>query len=131
VNLPGWADGAWADGSWVDGSWGTPEAPPVVVADTTRAHSGRRYRLVEDPDKIEEELKEVRAEVKKDKKKLKILVKKLERDPVGLYAISAQVQVVEARIDERMAKIALLAELLTAALEKEIEDDDEEVLLLS
>jgi predicted nucleic acid-binding Zn-ribbon protein len=131
VNLPGWADGAWADGSWVDGSWGTPAAPPVVVADTTRAHSGRRYRIIEDPDKLEEELKQERAEVKKDKKKLKILVRKLERDPIGLYALSTQVQAVETRIDERLEKIAQLAAMLTASLEAEIAEDDEEVLLLS
>ena len=108
-------------------------AAPVVVATETRAHSGRRYRVIEDPDKLEEELKQEQVEVKKDKKKLKILVRKLENDPpVGLYAtISAQVQAVENRIDDRLAKIAELHELITMNLEQSIEDDDEEVLLLS
>lgn len=118
---------------FLEGASSGDAPPPVAVAETTRAHSGRRYRLVDDPDRLEEEIRQERVEVKKDKKKLKILVRKLENDPpVGIYTTLAnQVQVVEARIDDRLEKIAQLAAMLTESLDKEIADDDEEVLLLS
>ena len=108
------------------------DAPPPVVVEESRGRSGRRYRIIEDPDRIEEELKQEQVAVKKDKKQLKILVKKLDADPpVGIYnQLIEKVAVVENRIDERLQRIEALHAMIAQAFEEQNEDD-EEVLLLS
>jgi hypothetical protein len=136
VNLIGWADGAWADGSWVEASWGEggEEPAPAPVVTPQRAVSGRRrYRIIEDPDRLEEQLRVEEKKVEKEKKKLKILIKRVESPNVEgvLYQqIQAKVEKLEAKIDERMEKIVGLLLAIQVGLDEQ-DDDEEEVLLMS
>jgi hypothetical protein len=162
MNLQGWANAAWADGSWVPESWGDPggmdlthwqsgvweagswvpeswgdgeEPPAPAVVTPERAVSGRRhrrYRIIEDHDLLQEELRVEEKKVEVEKKKLRVLVKRSESPNVEgvLYQqIQAKVEKLEAKIDDRMEKIAGLMLAIQVGLDEE--DDDEEVLLLS
>jgi hypothetical protein len=137
VNLVGWADGAWADGSWVEGSWGEGEEPaPSPVVTTQRAVSGRRhrrYRIIEDPDLLQEELKVEEKKVEVEKKKLRVLIKRSDSPNVEgvLYQqIQEKIEKLEAKIDDRLEKIAGLMLAIQVALDEQ-DDDEEEVLLMS
>lgn len=140
MNLNGWANGAWADGSWVEAAWGTPEPEPVRRAGVRR----RRYvdlkdRLVEvdsyeEAEKLLEALKMEEKAAQQDRKELKVLVKRVERtDPIvkgSLYEkLEARVERVESRLDNRLARIQELTQLIAIGLMND--EDDEEMLLLS
>jgi hypothetical protein len=139
VNLAGWADGAWADGSWEGAAWGEGEEPPApapVATTTQQAVSGRRhrrYRIIEDPDLIQEEIKVEEKKVEVEKKKLRVLIKRSESPNVEgvLYQqIQEKIEKLEAKIDDRLEKIAGLMLSIQVALDEQ-DDDEEEVLLMS
>lgn len=109
-----------------------PEPPPPVVVQ--RGVSGRRrYRVIEDPERLCEELKSEELAVEKAKKKLKILVQK--RDEAflagSLYKpLDTQIAKVERQLDKRLKRVEELVMLIQIGMDA-ISDDDEEVLLLS
>jgi hypothetical protein len=110
-----------------------PEPQPEVVVE--RRHvGGRRYRVIEDPDKLCEELKREEKLVEKEKKTLKILVKRRPSLEGALYQqLEVRIEKLEAKIDDRLEKIALLAASIQCGLDKldEEYDDDEDILNLS
>jgi hypothetical protein len=137
VNLNHWADGAWADGSWVEASWGDGEEPAPAPAVTPQsAVSGRRhrrYRIIEDPDKLEELVCVEEKKVEVEKRKLRVLIKRSESPNVEgvLYQqIQEKIEKLEAKIDDRLEKIAGLMLAIQVALDEQ-DDDEEEVLLMS
>lgn len=90
----------------------------------------KRYRLIEDPDRLLEELKVEEKKVEQEKKKLTLLVKRLVAPNVegALYQhLEYKVQKVEQKIDDRLSKIAELQALIQQRLD---EEEDEELLLL-
>lgn len=102
---------------------------PITPAAPQRARgvSGRRYRVIEDPDKILDEIRAEEKKVEKAKKRLVILTKRAAAPSVEgiLYQqIQYKVEKLEAKIDGRMARIAFLV----ASIDLE---DDEDLLLLS
>jgi hypothetical protein len=109
---------------------GAQPAPAVE----SRGRSGRRrYRIIEDPDRLEEELRVEEKKVEKEKKKLKILIKRVESPNVEgvLYQqIQAKVEKLEAKIDDRMERISGLMLAIQVGLDEQ-DDDEEEVLLMS
>lgn len=105
----------------------TPPAPAPVQP--VRGRSGRRYRLIEDPDKIQEEIRVEEKKVEREKKRLVILTKRAAAPNVegALYQqIQHKVEKLEAKIDDRMERLALLI----ASLDMD-DEDDEEMFLLS
>jgi hypothetical protein len=136
VNLTGWADGAWADGSWSEASWGEggEETPAPAPAPAERAVSGRRrYRIIEDPERLQEELRVEEKKVEVAKKKLRILIKRVESPNVEgvLYQqIQAKVEKLEAKIDDRMERISGLMLAIQVGMDEQ-DDDEEELLLMS
>jgi hypothetical protein len=104
-----------------------PEPEPEVVA-TRRAVGGRRYRIVEDPDKLLETLHREEKKVEKEKKRLLVLVKRAAQPSVEgvLYQqLQEKIQVLEAKVDDRLTKIA---EIMSAVQDALDEEDDEEML---
>jgi hypothetical protein len=100
------------------------EVPPVAQ----RARRGRRYRIIEDPDKIVDEVRVEEKKVEKDKKRLVILIRRSEAPNVHgvLYQqIQSKVEKLEAKIDDRLERIAFLV----ASLDLD-DEDDEEVMFL-
>jgi hypothetical protein len=98
-----------------------------------RGRSGRRrYRIFEDPDRLEEQLRVEEKKVEKEKKKLKILINRVESPNVEgvLYQqIQAKVEKLEAKIDDRMEKIVGLLLAIQVGIDEQ--DDEEEVFLMS
>lgn len=112
------------------GSGGVAETPPVVVTET-RGRSGRRYRVIEDPDLLCAELEKEEKVVAKQKKQLTILVSKSPKLEGALYRqVEEKIHVLEAKIDDRMQRIAELMFAIQVALDEQ-DDDEEEVLLMS
>lgn len=110
-----------------------PEPEPEVVAEP-RGRSGRRYRLVEDPDKLCDELKREEKLVEKEKKTLKILVKRRPSLEGRLYQqLELRIEKLEAKIDDRLERMAVIAAAIQCGLDKldEEYDDDEDILNLS
>jgi hypothetical protein len=110
------------------------DAPVVVETEIVTGRSGRRrYRIIADPDILEEQLAVEEKKVEKDKKKLKILIKRVDSPNVEgiLYQqIQEKVEKLEAKIDDRMEKIAQLMLAIQVGLDEQ-DDDEEEVLLMS
>ena len=109
------------------------EGAPVVVAETPqRGRSGRRYRIIEDPDVIEKLLKKEEKTLTKQRRQLVILQKKADSSAVegALYKQAQErIEKLEAKIDDRLLRIA---ELMAAIQEGfDDEEDEEEVLLMS
>jgi uncharacterized protein YeeX (DUF496 family) len=105
-----------------------PEPEPEVVA-TRRAVGGRKYRVVEDPDKLLADLHREEKKVEKEKKRLLVLVKRASQPSVEgvLYQqIQEKIQVLEAKVDDRLMKIAEIMSAVQTALDDE--DDEEEML---
>lgn len=104
-----------------------PDPVPVVEA-PQRVRSRRRYRIIEDPDKILEEVRREEKKVEKDRKQLVIVTRRAYAPNVegALYQqLQAQVEKLEAKIDDRMERLAFLI----AALDMD-DEDDEEVMFL-
>jgi hypothetical protein len=94
---------------------------------------GRRYRIIEDPDLLCEELVVEEKKVEVEKKKLRVLIKRSESPNVEgvLYQqIQEKIEKLEAKIDDRLEKIAGLMLAIQVALDEQ-DDDEEEVLLMS
>jgi hypothetical protein len=118
----------------------TTFAPTVTGSDVvaapaaeSRGRSGRRYRIIEDPDKLEEELRVEEKKVEVEKKKLRVLIKRSESPNVEgvLYQqIQEKIEKLEAKVDDRLEKIAGLMLAIQVALDEQ-DDDEEEVLLMS
>jgi hypothetical protein len=110
-----------------------PEPEPEVVVDR-RPVRGRRYEIIEDPDKLCEELKREEKLVEKEKKTLKILVKRRPSLEGRLYQqLEARIEKLEAKIDDRLERMAVIAAAIQCGLDKldEEYDDDEDILNLS
>jgi hypothetical protein len=109
-------------------------SPPVVEETAVaRGRSGRRYRIIEDPDLLQEELRVEEKKVEVQKKKLRILIKRVESPNVEgvLYQqIQEKIERLEAKIDDRLEKIAGLMLAIQVGLDEQ-DDDEEEVLLMS
>lgn len=105
-----------------------PEPEPEVVVAPRRAVGGRRYRIIEDPDRIQEEILVEEKKVEREKKRLVILERRAAAPNVegALYQqIQSKVEKLEAKIDDRLERIAFLV----AALDMD-DEDDEEVMFL-
>lgn len=90
----------------------------------------KKYRLIGDLDRLYGEIKEEEVKVEKQRKKLKILIKR-QVSKEGIYKdLEPQIQAVEKVVDDRLAKIAMLFSLIQSGFDA-IAEDDEEVLLLS
>jgi hypothetical protein len=110
-------------------------SPPVVeeTAVVVGGRSGRRYRIIEDPDLIQEEIRVEEKKVEVEKKKLRVLIKRSESPNVEgvLYQqIQEKIEKLEAKIDDRLEKIAGLMLAIQVGLDEQ-DDDEEEVLLMS
>lgn len=106
---------------------GVPQPAPAPAK--APAKRSRRYRVIEDPDKIQEEIRVEEKKVEREKKRLVILTKRAAAPNVegALYQqIQHKVEKLEAKIDERMERLALLI----ASLDMD-DEDDEEMFLLS
>jgi hypothetical protein len=120
--------------SVIDGS-GTSSAIPEVAAVVEGAKSSprRRYRIIEDPDLIQEEIRVEEKKVEVEKKKLRVLIKRSESPNVEgvLYQeIQEKIEKLEAKIDDRLEKIAGLMLSIQVALDEQ-DDEEEEIFLLS
>jgi hypothetical protein len=117
---------------------------PAPAAPTSTVGGGRRRRsFVEiDGDLIEvsgyEEAEELLRQVKQeekaqeaDRKKLRVAVKKYEVDIRTRGRKPERPEVIEKRMDDRAEKIARLYALILENYENDLEDDEEEVLLMS
>jgi hypothetical protein len=118
----------------IDGS-GTSSALPEVseVVERAKAAPRKRYRIIEDPDLLQEELRVEEKKVEVAKKKLRILIKRSESPNVEgvLYQqIQEKIEKLEAKIDDRLEKIAGLMLAIQVGLDEQ-DDDEEEMLLLS
>ena len=110
----------------MSGVGGEPEPEPQPAAARPRV-GGRRYRIIEDPDRILEEIRVQEKKVEKDKKRLVIITRRAAAPDVqgALYQeLQAKAEKLEAKIDDRMERIAMLIASL------DMEDDDEEELWL-
>ena len=104
----------------------------TCVTGASRGGGGRRYRIIGDPYRLCEELRVEEKKLEKDKKKLVILIKRLEAPNVQgvLYQqIEAKVAKQEEKIDNRLQVISQLAALIQQAFEND--EDDAMVALLS
>jgi hypothetical protein len=120
----------------------TTFAPTVTGSDVVaapaaessgRGRSGRRYRIIEDPDRIEEEIRVEEKKVEVEKKKLRVLIKRSESPNVEgvLYQqIQEKIEKLEAKIDDRLERIAGLMLAIQVGLDEE-DDEEEEIFLLS
>ena len=119
---------------------GETPAPPIAAVVSSPSGVKRafveikgRLREVEGYAEAERLLRSLKKEEKaleQDRRKLKIHLKTVESAPVtGVLYRKAQerVQVIEARMDERLEKISELHEAIQKALD---EQEDEEILLL-
>jgi hypothetical protein len=144
MNLNHWADGAWAEGSLVAEPWAdagepapTPEVVPTAQPGGVKRRSflevNGRVREVSGYAEAETLLRSLKKEEKaqeQDRRKLKIHIKSVESAPINgrLYAKAQErVKVIEARMDDRLEKIAALLEAIDRAIEQQ---DEEEMLLL-
>jgi hypothetical protein len=115
---------------------GTSDADPVVEVAAGRTASSprrRRYTIIEDPDRLQEELRVEEKKVEVEKKKLRVLIKRVESPNVEgvLYQqIQEKIEKLEAKIDDRLEKIAGLMLAIQVGLDEQ-DDDEEEVLLMS
>jgi hypothetical protein len=111
----------------------TCQAAQQPATTTTTARGGRRYRIIEDPDLIQEEIKVEEKKVEVEKRKLRVLIKRSESPNVEgvLYQqIQEKIEKLEAKIDDRLEKIAGLMLSIQVALDEQ-DDDEEEIFLLS
>jgi hypothetical protein len=111
----------------------TGDAVEAAAVSERSSRSRRRYRIIEDPDRLEEELRVEEKKVEKEKKKLKILIKRVESTNVEgvLYQqIQAKVEKLEAKIDDRMERISGLMLAIQVGMDEQ-DDDEEELLLMS
>lgn len=121
---------SFSGGSFSSGSFSADDSEPPAPAPTvvpSGARSGRRYRIIEDPDKLLEEVRVEEKKVEKNKKRLVILERRASAPNVegALYQqIQAKVEKLEAKIDDRLERIAFLM-----ALDFD-DEDDEEVMFL-
>lgn len=108
---------------------GGGEAPPPEAAAEERSRHSRRWQIIGDPfdDDAEEDQKRI---LYKLKKKLRILLKRKPATDRGIYKLTEQIQLVQEKIENVLAKIADIQANISAGLQ-EIDDDDEEVMLLS
>jgi hypothetical protein len=123
-----------AQSSVIEGS-ASSDADVVVEVAAGRAASSprRRYRIIEDPDLIQEEIKVEEKKVEVEKRKLRVLIKRVESPNVEgvLYQqIQEKIEKLEAKIDDRLEKIAGLMLSIQVALDEQ-DDDEEEIFLLS
>jgi hypothetical protein len=114
---------------------GTSSAIPEVAEVVERAKSSprKRYRIIEDPDLLQEELRVEEKKVEVEKKKLRILIKRVESPNVEgvLYQqIQEKIEKLEAKIDDRLEKIAGLMLAIQVGLDEQ-DDEEEEIFLLS
>jgi hypothetical protein len=122
--------------SVIDGSGtnsGAPEVVAVEVVERAKSSPRRRYRIIEDPDLLQEELRVEEKKVEVEKKKLRVLIKKSDSPNVEgvLYQqIQEKIEKLEAKIDDRLEKIAGLMLSIQVSLDEQ-DDDEEEVLLMS
>jgi thiamine kinase-like enzyme len=103
------------------------------VATLVGGHKSSKYRVVWEEDEILEEIQEEEKAVARERKKLKILVKQAKKLPkTGILYRQAEERIerFEQKMDDRLAKIAELMSMINAGMDA-IEEDDEEVLLLS
>jgi hypothetical protein len=124
-----------AQDSVIEGSGDSSAEPEVVEAVVERAKSSprRRYRIIEDPDLIQEEIKVEEKKVEVEKKKLRVLIKRSESPNVEgvLYQqIQEKIEKLEAKIDDRLEKIAGLMLSIQVSLDEQ-DDEEEEIFLLS
>lgn len=128
----------WGSSYYGPSYWGPASGvvtPPVTppVADEPRAKRGRRYRIIEDPDLICEEIQREEVKVEQEKKKLRILVKQSKRKEGPIYGLvihQEKIQKLEAKIDNRLQRIEALNAMIQVKLAEQ-QEDDEEVLLMS
>jgi hypothetical protein len=108
---------------------------PVVSGGVRRSfvHVDGRLRAVSGYQEAEKLLRSLKKEEKlqeQDQRKLKIHIKSVATAPITgrLYAKAQErVQVIEARMDDRLEKMAALAEAIERAMDQQ---DEEEILLL-
>jgi hypothetical protein len=120
--------------SVIDGS-GTSSAIPEVAEVVERAKSSprKRYRIIEDPDLLQEEIRVEEKKVEVEKKKLRVLIKRVESPNVEgvLYQqIQEKIEKLEAKIDDRLEKITGLMLAIQVGLDEQ-DDEEEEIFLLS
>jgi hypothetical protein len=137
MNLEGWADDAWEQGSMVSAAWGYTETTPEQRARAagvrrTYVEIDGRLRRIDSYEEAERLLADLHKEEKleqKDRKELKVLLKKVEKAPDMGGALLAKVELVERRIEARQERIEELTMLIQLGLEA-LEDEEEELLLL-